>query len=410
LLVEKIGNQMNQDNVFSVSEITSHIKHVMETNLPNMFVEGEISNFTKHGSGHMYFSLKDPGSSIRCVFFRGHNSLLTFRPKVGDKVVCAGKVTVYERSGSYQLNVTRMFLSGVGELQIKFDKLKKKLEAEGLFDEIHKKPIPAFPKKIGVVTSATGAAFQDIKNVITRRFPAEIYLYPATVQGERAAGEVVKGIEFFNQQFPVDLLIIGRGGGSQEDLFCFNDEELARTIFASQIPIISGVGHEIDFTISDFVADLRAPTPSAAAELAVPDREKILQNLALYQRKMKLGVENILNRKKLALQSRDSMLLRYHPEKILQSYQQRLDEATIRLSYRTTDYIKSYRNRLNILSTELKELSPQEAMKRGYSFIRMKKKLLNSVQKLNKGDNLEIILSDGKVQTEIQEISLNEKN
>jgi len=401
---------MNQDNVFSVSEITAHIKHVMETSLPNMFVEGEISNFTKHGSGHMYFSLKDPGSSIRCVFFRGHNSLLTFKPKVGDKVVCAGKVTVYERSGSYQLNVTRMFLSGVGELQIKFDKLKKKLEAEGLFDDIHKKPIPAFPRKIGVVTSATGAAFQDIKNVITRRFPADVYLYPATVQGEKAAGEVIRGIEYFNLQFPVDLLIIGRGGGSQEDLFCFNDENLARTIFASKIPIISGVGHEIDFTISDFVSDLRAPTPSAAAELAVPDKEKILQNLALYQRKMKLGVENILNSKKLALQSRDSMLLRYHPEKILQGYQQRLDEATMRLSYRTSDYVKSYRNRLNILSTELKELSPKEAMKRGYSFIRLKKKLLNSVQDLNKGDSLEIILSDGKLQTEIQEISFNEKD
>lgn len=401
---------MNQDNVFSVSEITSHIKHVMETNLPNMFVEGEISNFTNHGSGHMYFSLKDPGSSIRCVFFRGHNSLLTFRPKVGDKVVCAGKVTVYERSGSYQLNVTRMFLSGVGELQVKFDQLKKKLEEEGLFDEKHKKPIPAFPRKIGVVTSATGAAFQDIKNVITRRFPADVYLYPATVQGEKAAGEVVRGIEYFNQQFPVDLLIIGRGGGSQEDLFCFNDEELARTIFASKIPIISGVGHEIDFTISDFVADLRAPTPSAAAELAVPDKNKILQNLELYQRKMRLGVENTLNRKKLALQSRDAMLLKYHPEKILQGYQQRLDEATMRLSYRTADYIKSYRNRLNILSTELKELSPKEAMKRGYSFIRMKKKLLNSVQDLNKGDSLELILSDGKIQSEIREISINEKN
>ena len=287
---------MNKENIFTVSEVTKHIKNILESNIPNLYVTGEIANFTHHSSGHIYFSMKDPGSSLRCVFFRSYNQQLQFSPKVGDKVICLGKATVFEKSGNYQLNVMKMFLSGVGELQLKFEELKKKLSQEGLFDEIHKQPLPPYPEKIGVITSSTGAAINDIKNVISRRFPCRIFLYPATVQGDKAAKEMIAGINFFNEEFPVDLLIVGRGGGSQEDLFCFNDETLARAIFNSRIPVISAVGHEIDFTIADWVSDLRAPTPSAAAELAVPNSDDLLQMIKSRADRLKsISLNNLYN-------------------------------------------------------------------------------------------------------------------
>jgi len=399
----------NKENIFTVSEVTRHLKNVVESSIPSLFVEGEIANFTKHGSGHIYFSLKDEKSSLRCVFFKGYNAFLQFNPKVGDKVICSGKITVYDRAGNYQLNVTRMLPSGIGELQIKFDELKKKLSEEGLFDEQFKKPIPKFPESIGVVTSETGAAFQDIRNVISRRYPCEIYLYPATVQGEKAAPEIIEGIKFFNKFFneqkKVDVLIIGRGGGSQEDLFCFNDEQLARTIFDSEIPIISAVGHEIDFTISDFVADLRAPTPSAAAELAVPDRIELLNKIRNFSSRMKQSSLQNVNSNKLILLDLENKLSQYHPKFILQNLQQRLDEASLKLKHLFQQSINKSKNRLEILSKQLKELSPYEALKRGYSLARQRNKILNSVNKLNKNEMLEIVLSDGSCNCEIREIS-----
>ena len=392
---------MNKDNVFSVSEITTHLKNVIESNIPNLFVEGEISNFTHHGSGHIYFSLKDAKASLRCVFFRSYNLQLQFKPKVGDKVVCAGKLSVFERSGSYQLNVTRMLPSGIGELQLKFEELKKKLSAEGLFDEKQKKPIPKFPEKIGVVTSETGAAFQDIKNVLSRRFPCEIYLYPATVQGERAAKEVIRGIEFFNAEKPVDVIIIGRGGGSQEDLFCFNDEALARAIFTSDIPVISAVGHEIDFTISDFVADLRAPTPSAAAELAVPDKAELAEYLrSRVSRLQSLSANHIIS-KRLKVQNLKAKLYEFHPKLIIQNMQQRIDEATMKMEHLSENILAKYKNKLNILENQLKELSPYEAMKRGYSIIQQQKKIQNSIAGLQKDDELEILFADGTCECKV---------
>jgi exodeoxyribonuclease VII large subunit len=391
-------------DIFTITEINRHIRNVVESNIPGMFVEGEVSNFTIHSSGHMYFSLKDEKSTLRCVFFKSHNLYLNFKPKNGDKVVCSGKISVYEKGGSYQLNITRMMPSGIGELQLKFEALKEKLEHEGLFDAEHKKELPEFPESIGVVTSATGAAIQDIRNVLSRRYPVNIYLFPATVQGDAAPPQIIKGIDYFNQEFSVDLIIIGRGGGSQEDLFCFNDEELARTIFASKIPIISAVGHEIDFTISDFVADLLAPTPSAAAELAVPDRLDIQGQINGYLNSMKYATQEYFFSRKMELQELESTINAHHPQKILENMHSRLNNAVLKMSYNVNKKIVSSRSNLDILSNELRELSPQAALKRGYSFIIQNKKLLHSIENVKKGDKLEVVLSDGKLKTEIMEI------
>jgi len=443
---------LNQDeNVFSVSEINKHLKNVIENSIPNLFVEGEIANYTHHYSGHIYFSIKDSNSTLKCVFFKGMNRLLNFKPKNGDKVICGGKITLYEKGGSYQLNVARMFPYGIGELQAKFEALKEKLYQEGIFDKIYKKKIPPFPENVGVVTSATGAAFQDIKNVLSRRFPCNIFLYPANVQGNLASKEIIKGIEYFNQKSCVDLIIIGRGGGSQEDLFCFNDEQLARAIFASKIPIISAVGHEIDFTISDFVADLRAPTPSAAAELAVPDKDELIKNIFALKNQMLMTIRQYLFEQKSSINNYNNLLERHHPKKILQIYQQRLDEASIKLEYkfgqiaRIRNNFDSLREKLSFevntdvqkkihtyeikliniqrslneniskvivnrsgklenLKTKLQELSPHEALKRGYSILQQQKKIINSVKDISINSQLDILLSDGKCLCDVKKI------
>jgi len=264
-----------EEKIYTVSELTREIKQVLETGFPCLWVEGEISNFKRHSSGHLYFTLKDENSQIRCAMWRYRANDLIFRPEDGMKVLVQGNLQVYEPGGYYQIIVQQVQPAGVGELQLAFEQLKKKLYAEGLFDEAHKKPIPIFPERIGVITSPTGAAIRDIISVITRRFPiAQIILAPVRVQGPGAKEEIVQAIQDFNEFGEVDVLIVGRGGGSLEDLWAFNEEVVARAIFTSKIPIISAVGHEIDFSISDFVADRRAPTPSAAAEMAVPDRKR----------------------------------------------------------------------------------------------------------------------------------------
>lgn len=376
----------------------------METNIPALFVEGEIANFTRHSSGHIYFSIKDAKSSLRCVFFKNYNLYLNFGPKNGDQVICSGKISVFEKAGNYQLNVSRMMPSGIGDLQLKFEELKAKLDEEGLFDPAHKKPIPEFPESIGVVTSSTGAALQDIRNVLSRRFPVKIYLFPAVVQGDVAPKYIMRGIKYFNEEFPVDILIIGRGGGSQEDLFCFNDEELARTIFASKIPIISAVGHEIDFTISDFVADLRAPTPSAAAELAVPDRNEIIGQIEGYRSTMQYAVKQSIFSRKMEVHELEKQIAEFHPKNILQKMQQRLENSALKLTHLTSLHLTKFRTKLDILQNELKELSPQEALKRGYAFILQEKKLLKSVKGIKLKDKLDLVLKDGKLETEVIKI------
>lgn len=400
---------VNKENVFTVTEVTKHIKNILESNIPNLFVTGELANFTHHRSGHIYFTIKDTNSSLKCVFFKAYNQYLNYKPKDGDKVICFGKTTVFAKGGNYQLNVMKLFPSGVGELQLAFEELKYKLESEGLFDESHKKPLPSFPENIGVITSSTGAAIKDIGNVISRRFPCNIYLYPASVQGEKAVREIISGIEYFNHEYKVDIIIVGRGGGSQEDLFCFNDEKLARTIFSSEIPIISAVGHEIDFTISDFVADLRAPTPSAAAELAVPNAEDLLQSISSITEKMRMKILNQIYTYKLDLSRQENQIRAYHPRNILQAMQQRLDEASLKLEHSVTRQIITYRSILLRFQAQLKELSPFNALKRGYSILRQRKLIVNSVKKIVKEDPLNIVLSDGSINCKIDEIILDDE-
>ncbi|MBW6515698.1 MAG: exodeoxyribonuclease VII large subunit [Candidatus Cloacimonetes bacterium] len=443
--------EIKKEDIFSVSDVNKIIKNLIDQNLPLLWVEGEVANYTSHSSGHTYFSLKDKESTIRCAFFKQYNISSTYYPQEGDKVLCFGKVDVYEKSGQYQLLVRQMLPAGIGELQIKFNALKKKLDEEGLFDSRHKKPIPEYPESIGIITSPTGAAFQDIKNILTRRFPCHIYLYPAAVQGDKAVQELIAGLRYFNEQFTVEIIIIGRGGGSQEDLFCFNDEELARTIFASQIPVISAVGHEIDFTIADFVADLRAPTPSAAAELAVPDKQEILQQLKQYQKQLKVRTAQQLLHYKHFLRSAEKTLYQKHPQSMLFKFQQQLDEAVVSLANSlkiipelrnqnrnlqdklvylsnrksseiihqdrmklekttnkminlTMNLASREKEKLNNLSHELSKLSPYEALKRGYGIIRQEKKIINSVDKIDKTRSLEIKLQDGTCQCSVEKV------
>ena len=395
---------MDKENIFSVSEVNQHIRNVVENSIPTLHIMGEIANYTHHRSGHIYFSIKDAKSTLRCVFFRGNNVHLKFTPKEGDQVICVGNITTYERGGNYQLNVRKMLPSGIGDLQRKFEELKAKLHKEGLFDEIHKKTIPQYPEVIGVVTSATGAAIQDIKNVINRRYPCKIKLYPATVQGENAAQEIIEGINYFRKN-PVDILIIGGGGGSQEDLFCFNDENLARTIFACEIPIISAVGHEIDFTISDFVSDLRAPTPSAAAELAVPDKADLQAKINTYKQQMQHIAQQHIFQRKLFLQDLENRLHKQHPQQKIMMIRNSLDNLTQRMQLASKRIIDIRRQKLALLQNQLKELSPKEVLKRGYSFIRLEKKLLKYIQNLEIGNNVEILLADGKCKAEILSIT-----
>ncbi len=445
-------NFSSEENIFSVSEINRHLKNVIETNIPDLFVEGEIANFTRHFSGHIYLSLKDENATLRCVFFKTWNSYLDFSPKNGDKVICTGKLTVYEKSGNYQMNITRMYPTGMGDLQIRFEELKRRLQEDGLFDQAHKKVLPRYPETIGVITSATGAAIEDIRNVISRRWGCEIRLYPALVQGNGAPKSLIGGIEYFTRN-PVDVIVIGRGGGSQEDLFVFNDEMLARTIYDCPVPIISAVGHEIDFTICDFVADLRAPTPSAAAELAVPDRNEVLGFVSSHARHIEMQLQNHLNRLHRTVETLQYNIERNSPYARLQAHQQQLDEATYRLlqtirlidrkklqteriqqrffsavSSLTADYCKDCRYRLktagrklsdtterilerkqNHLATQsalLEDLSPKVVIKRGYSITRKAGQIIRSAKHAQKNDKLEVELHDGSLNCTVDDVIL----
>ncbi|MCB5250146.1 MAG: exodeoxyribonuclease VII large subunit [Candidatus Cloacimonadales bacterium] len=361
----------DQENIFTVSEVNQHLKNIIENMLGNLMIEGEISNYIKHNSGHIYFNLKDEYSTIKCVFFKTYNQYMKFSPKNGDKVVCAGKVTVYEPQGAYQIQVMNMYQAGIGKLQQQFEDLKKKLEVEGLFAREHKKKIPQMPNRIGVISSESGAAFQDVKNIISRRYPMHIMLYPATVQGENAAREVSEGIKYFNEQNNVDVILITRGGGSQEDLFCFNDEALAREIFKSKIPTVSAVGHEIDFTIADFVADLRAPTPSAGAELLVPNREELLNMLKQKEAQQKKLCLYKISQHKNMLQQMDKNLERFHPMKRILILQQRLDQYAMTL-IQVPNYIQQKKTLIQQMQIMLNKFDPRRIL-----FLQ-KEKLMNA--------------------------------
>lgn len=352
---------------YTVSEITRRIKGLLETSLPTVWVQGEISNFTWHSSGHLYFTLKDEYSQLRCVMWRERSQRLFFTPQNGMKVLAQGDITVYERAGQYQLTVRQLQPAGIGELELAFEQLKERLRAEGLFDEKHKRSLPEFPQTIGVVTSPTGAAIRDIAQIIGRRAPwVEVILRPTLVQGEGAAADIAQAIDEFNQYGKVDLLIVGRGGGSLEELWAFNEEMVARAIYRSRIPVISAVGHEVDFTIADFVADRRAPTPSAAAELAVRDRAELQKLVRLLQQQAADGVLRKIKDAQTKVHALVSSYAIRRFEDSLEQQLQRVDElsgALIRgLDHIVVGKIGSFRE----VAGKLDVLSPLSAFQRGF--------------------------------------------
>jgi len=347
------------DEVFTVSRLNREARTLLETGFSSVRVEGELSNLARPGSGHIYFTLKDQGAQLRCAMFRQNNSRLAFRPADGQAVTCRGRLSIYEARGDYQLIVESMEPAGEGDLQKQFEQLKIRLAAEGLFDPAHKQPIPAIPRRIGVVTSPTGAAVRDILHVLARRFPAvPVRIYPVPVQGEGAAGKIVAALELAGRRQDCDVLILARGGGSLEDLWAFNEEKLARAIFECPVPIISGVGHEIDFTIADFVADLRAPTPSGAAELAVPDGAEWLRRYVLEESRLRKVVGRCLADVGQRLQWQRARLDRLHPGNRLRQQAQRLDELEQRLGTACRSRVRHLRSALATLAAGLKGVSP----------------------------------------------------
>lgn len=397
--------------VFTVSQLTSRIKTLLDASFPFVWVEGEISNFTHHVSGHMYLTLKDDRAELRAVMFRRDNQFLRFTPEDGMKVLAEGNVTVYETRGVYQLVVRRMEPAGLGTLYLAFEALKKKLAREGLFDEERKRPLPRFPFRIGVVTSASGAAIQDIRNVLDRRAPhLEVVLRPTRVQGEGAADDISRALRDFQEYGDVDVLIVGRGGGSLEDLWPFNEEKVARAVAACSIPTISAVGHESDFTIADFVADFRAPTPSAAAEVVSPSREELLTFVADLERR---AVDSVTARIERGWQNLDALAARYgfqEPGRRVERMGQRLKELSDRMIRQMTSVWNLKHTRFQGLQERLLAVSPRSILERGYSIVYKlpDKRIVTQVGHLEIGEVFGVQMSDGHIAAEAREISREE--
>ncbi len=386
-----------------VSEVNNYIKKVFAGDivLSNLQVEGEISNFKHHHSGHMYFSLKDDKSKIRCVMFKWDNENIGLKLSEGMKVVATGYVSVYDRDGDYQLYVRSVKDKGIGDLYKAFEDLKIKLEKEGLFREKYKKNIPFLPKKIGVVTSRTGAAIRDIVTILKRRYPpCEILIYPTLVQGPNAAKEICRGLKYLDNRGDIDIIITGRGGGSYEELFAFNDEELARTIFLLNTPIISAVGHETDFTIADFVADLRAPTPSAAAELAVPDISYLYTNLKNKYRSLLSYFNKFITAQENQLRFLDKSLSYNNPILKLKNKQQDIDNIFKDLNYLIEKKISKELKRLVILENKLKLLNPRHSIDKGFGVLYdTRGNIIKSIDDMKINDEINILLKDGTIKT-----------
>lgn len=396
---------MNYENLaISVSELNKYIKEKISADeaLSNIIVKGEISNFKNHYTGHMYFTLKDENSLIKCIMFKTYAQRLNFMPKDGMKVFVLGGVSVFERDGIYQIYVKAMQEDGIGALYREYEELKKKLEQEGLFSEAHKKKIPVMPKVIGVLSSQTGAVIKDIINVSTRRNPnVYIRLLPVPVQGEGAAQKIAEGIKLMNDNQMADVLILARGGGSLEDLWPFNEEIVAHAIYNSEIPIISAVGHETDFTIADFVADLRAPTPSAAAELAVPDIYEVKQKINQAQNKLKILLSKKLEIIKLRYEKCMNSAVFREPLRIIRDKQLTLDSYIKQLEKHIQEKKQQEKTKYVELVSKLDALSPLKTLTRGYSIIERNDKIIKSVKDLNTGDNIKLKLVDGEKQAEI---------
>lgn len=416
----------NSSKYLTVSALTRYIKFKIDNDehLKNVFLRGEISNFKAHTAGHFYFSIKDETSKINAIMFNMNTKKVTFKPVDGMKVLIVGRISVYESTGNYQIYVDEMIEDGVGNLYLEFEKLKKKLASEGLFDQDKKKKLPLFPQKIGIVTAPTGAAIKDILSTIKRRYPiCETYLFPSLVQGENAADDIVKNI-LNAENFNLDILIVGRGGGSIEDLWPFNEEKVARAIYECNIPVISAVGHEIDYTIADFVADLRAPTPTGAAEMAVPNILDVIKHINQYKIRINENINKKIGFKKLKLDTfRNSFVIK-NPMLIYENKKQKLDllfenlnknifinisSKRLELDNFKNNYIiknplKLYENKkvhLYNLIEKLELVSPLNILKRGYSLVYSEEKLIKTVNNIKKDDVIKVKLSDGVITSKV---------
>lgn len=394
-------------NPITVSELNAYIKGWFETNplFSGIYVRGEISNYKRHSSGHLYMSLKDDSSVIKAVMFKYQAMSLSFEPENGMKVIVSARVSCYERDGVYQLYINDMQPDGTGALHIKFEQLKKKLEEEGLFDSLNKKKIPKFPEKIGIVTSPTGAALKDILNILSRRYPlCEVIVYPALVQGEGAYKTIVRGIEYFNIN-KVDTIITGRGGGSVEDLWNFNEEAVARAIYKSEVPVISAVGHETDYTISDLAADLRAPTPSAAAELAVPSADEIKKYLRSAVERMSSGMKSNLSKSRQRLDALSGSKVFKAPETMLETKTLELSSLSDKLCLVYDKNVSKKREAFEKLAASLDALSPLKILSRGYAFVEGENnEIIESIGKISEGSILTLNFSDGKAMCEVKNL------
>lgn len=420
---------MNNDKYLSVTAITKYLKHKIDTddNLKLVYLKGEISNFKSHTSGHLYFSLKDEGSKINAIMFSSSAKRLNFTPIDGSKVLVIGRISVYEATGNYQIYVQEMIEDGLGNLYVAFEELKKKLSNEGLFDEEHKMKIPKMPNRIGIVTASTGAAIKDILSTIKRRYPiCETILFPSLVQGDGAALDIVKNIKLA-EKYNLDVLIVGRGGGSIEDLWPFNEESVARAIYECSIPVISAVGHEVDFTIADFVADMRAPTPTGAAEMAVPNITDIINHINNLKIRLNESINSKLNYNRLKLDNIKNNRIIKNPMIIYENKQQQLDLLLEKLNKSLIEKVNVNKYRLDLIKNnhiiknpdllikdkknnlinileKLELLNPLSIMKRGYSLTYQNDSIIKSVKNIDKNSNLTIKLSDGIIITKILDV------
>ena len=402
---------MSNGVVLSVSQLNRYVKSIIEQdmNLQTVFVEGEISNFTNHyKTGHYYMTIKDDSSSIKAVMFRTSNMRLKFMPENSMKVIIRGRVSVFERDGQYQLYIDDMQPDGTGALSLAFEQLKARLAKEGLFDSEKKKAIPAYPMRVGVVTSPTGAAIRDIINVISRRFPlAELILCPVAVQGDYAAPQIKAAIELFNAEKAADVLIVGRGGGSVEELWAFNEEIVARAVAASEIPVISAVGHETDFTICDFAADLRAPTPSAAAELAVPDTLQQKEMLLSAFRRMDSAVSDKIASQRAKLELKKSALERMSPKNYTDNLCVRCDRAVMAMDSAVKHEIAVRQRDFSSLCAKLDAMSPLKILARGYGVASKEGRIITDINSVSRGDKINVMLSGGEIGCEVTEVKVN---
>lgn len=398
----------------SVSDVNAMVRTALEDQprFVNMSVEGEIGNFTRAASGHLYFSLKDARCQVRCVMWRSKAAQLRFEPEVGTKVLLRGDLTVYEPRGEYQISANSLEPAGIGALQLAFEQLKKKLEAEGLFDPKRKKTIPLLPQRIGIVTSPSGAAIRDVLTVLNRRYPnIHVTIFPSLVQGAEAPAQIAEGIAELDRMGAFDVIIVTRGGGSLEDLWAFNDEGVARAIADSDTPVISAVGHEVDFSIADFVADLRAPTPSAAVEIVVGRKDDFLATLNTYERRMAISLAGQLRHVKAVLRSSDPKRMLASVRRVFERQSQRLDGALQRVGSAMQQRANTSKQRFAAITGELQALSPLNALERGYSIVTQsgEKIPIKAAAELNLGDHLDVRMHDGTAGVVVEKIDSGEE-